>query len=44
MHNNINLIRVARQGLVDRVIDNLLGKVVGASSVGIHTGALAHRL
>ena len=44
MHNNINLIRVARQGLVNRVIDNLLGKVVGASSVGIHTGALAHRL
>ena len=44
MHNNIDLISVARQGLVYGVIDNLLCQVIRASGIGIHTGALAHRL
>jgi hypothetical protein len=33
---------MASKCFVHGVIDNLLSKVVGASSVGIHTRALAH--
>ena len=31
-------------GLVDTVVDDLLGKMIGATGIGIHTGAFTHRL
>src|SRR3569623_178402 len=34
---------VAGDRLVDAIVDHLLGKVIGAAGVGVHTGALAHR-
>ena len=35
---------MAGQGLVDAVVDDLLGQVVGAGGVGVHPRALAHRV
>src|SRR5690606_3387606 len=35
---------VAGQRLVDAVVDDFLGQVVGARGVGVHARALAHRV
>jgi hypothetical protein len=44
MQDYLNEVGVTGQGLVDAVIDNFLCKVVGTRGVGVHSGALAHRL
>ena len=44
MQNDVDARSMPGQRLVDTVVDNFLGQMVGASGVGVHAGALAHRL
>jgi hypothetical protein len=44
VQHHVDLPRVAGECLVDAVIDNLLGEVVGARGIRVHARALAHRL
>ena len=44
IQGNADFACVTAQRLIDTVVDNLLGKVIGAGRIGVHTGAFAHRL
>ncbi|ENY73775.1 hypothetical protein G114_01944 [Aeromonas diversa CDC 2478-85] len=44
VQDHLDAAGVARQGLVDAVVDDLLTQVVGAGGVGVHAGATSHRL
>ena len=44
MQGHVDLVGVAGQGLVDAVVDDLLGEVVGSRGVGVHARALSHGL
>src|SRR5690606_21017063 len=44
VERDANAFRVPGERFIDRVVDHFLGKVVGALGVGVHAGALAHRL
>ena len=41
---HVNAVGVALDGLVDRVINDLLGQMIWTRGVGVHPRALAHRL
>ena len=44
MERDIDLTAMSGERLIDRVIDHLLSKMIGPRCVGVHSGALAHRL
>ena len=44
VQDHVDLAGMAGQGLVDAVVDDFLGQVVGAGGVGVHARALAHGL
>ncbi len=44
VQGHLDPFRVTGDGLVHRVVDHLLGQVVWPGGVGVHAGALAHRL
>ena len=44
MEDNIDLFSMARQRLIDRVIDDFLSQMIRAGGVGIHAGTLSDRL
>ena len=41
---HIDTAGVSGEGLINAVVDNFLGEVIGACGIGVHAGALAHRL
>jgi len=44
VQDHVDVPSEAADGLVHRVVDHLLGKVIGTGGVGVHARALAHRV
>ena len=44
VQHHVDTGRIAGDGLVDTVVDNFLGEMVGPFGLGVHARALAHRL
>ncbi|MNN63151.1 hypothetical protein D3C81_1785090 [compost metagenome] len=44
VEDHLHRLGVTGQRLVDAVVDDLLGQVIGAAGVGVHARALAHRI
>ena len=44
VQDDLHRFGVTGQGFVDTVVDDFLSQVIGPAGVGIHAGALAHRV
>ncbi len=44
MKHDLHRVGVTGDHLIDRVVDHLLGEVIGTLGLGVHAGALAHGL
>ena len=43
VQGDLNLVRMANDGLIDAVVDDFLHHVIGPGGIGVHPGTLAHR-